>query len=149
MKRTHVSLLLAVVFSLMPACRDQGHSHDQPGGHSHGGQAASGERPTVAVTRWTDRTELFMELSAPGRAAEVIDRTVSCGGNDPPGRVGWDAVALPAVTCHDERTLDGVFGKRDVAVEANQRCHRLAVHLTEHQLNICRFPVGGDGRGHA
>jgi hypothetical protein len=46
-----------------------------------------------------------------GRTAKIIDRTVPRGRDDPPRRVGWDAVALPPVACHDERLLDGVFGK--------------------------------------
>ncbi|NNK48357.1 MAG: hypothetical protein HKP01_05760, partial [Gemmatimonadetes bacterium] len=37
------------------AAEDHGHPHDEAGGH------ADGERSTVAVTRWTDRSELFME----------------------------------------------------------------------------------------
>src|SRR6266508_2536660 len=93
-----------------------------------------------------DCSELFMELPAPCRAAHLIDCAVSCGRNDPPRRVGRDAVAPPPVTCHDERVLDRVFGERDVAEDAVQRCHRLAVHLTKHALN---FPVGGDSSGHA
>ena len=80
-----------------------------------------------------------MELPASGRTAEVIDRTVSCGRNDPPRRVGRDAVAPPPVDGHDERVLDGVFGERDVAEDADQRCHRLAVHLAEHALDVGRF----------
>ena len=48
-----------------------------------------------------------------------------------------------------KRVLDGIFGKRDVAEDADQRRHRLAVHLTEHTLNSGRFPMGGDETGHA
>jgi len=58
MKRTHLSVVLTVLFVLMPACGVQDHSHDRA-------DRAQGdpeeERPTVAVTHWTDRTELFME----------------------------------------------------------------------------------------
>jgi hypothetical protein len=52
-----------------------------------------------------------LECPTTGRTAKIIDRTVPRGRDDPPRRVGWDAVALPPVACHDERLLDGVFGK--------------------------------------
>src|SRR3989337_3736946 len=89
-----------------------------------------------AVRCACDRTELFIELPAPVRTAKTIDRTVPCGRNDPPRRVGWDAAAPPPLACHNERFLDGVFGKRDVAEDTGQRRHRLAVHLTKYALNI-------------
>ena len=101
-----------------------------------------------ALVRAGNRTKLFMELPAPGRAAKVIDCTVSRGCNDPPRRVGWDALSPPPVAGHNERFLDGVFGKRDVAKDTDQRCHRLAVHLAKHALNTGRFPMGGDDSGH-
>ena len=46
------------------------HSHDHAGGdgHAHGGDHpphADEEGPTIAITRWTDRSELFVELPAP------------------------------------------------------------------------------------
>ena len=37
------------------AADDHGHPHDEADGHAHD------ESPTVAVTHWTDRSELFME----------------------------------------------------------------------------------------
>src|SRR3990172_7774978 len=86
-----------------------------------------------------------MELPAPCRAAEAIDGTVSCGGHDPPRRVGRDTAGSPSVNGYDERVLDGVFCKRDVAEDAYQGCDRLAVHLTEHALG---FPMGGDSSVH-
>src|SRR3990172_8643239 len=103
--------------------------------------------PVVAGARRCagDRTELFMQLSATGRAAKGVDGTVPRGRNDPPRRVGWDTVAPPPVACHNERLLDGVFGKRDVAEDTGQRRHRLAVHLTEYALDTGRLPMGGDG----
>ena len=61
MNRTHTLLLLAILLGLMPACADHGHSHDESGGHAHDDRESTGERPTVAVTHWTDRSELFME----------------------------------------------------------------------------------------
>jgi RND family efflux transporter MFP subunit len=62
---------MIVVLALMPACGGHGHSQDR----TDQAQPDSGdERPTVAVTHWTDRTELFMEYpvfvaGASGRAA--------------------------------------------------------------------------------
>src|SRR3970040_2102046 len=93
--------------------------------------------PVVAGARRCagDRTQLFMQLV--GAVPRV--RT------EPPRRVGWDTVAPPPVACHNERLLDGVFGKRDVAEDAGQRRHRLAVHLTEYALDTGRLPLGGAG----
>src|SRR4029450_1506824 len=102
-----------------------------------------------AVRCSCDRTELVMESPTTGRTAKIIDRTVPCGRNDPPRWVGWDAVAPPPVPFPDDRLLDGVFGKGDVAEDADQRCHRLAVRLTEDALNNGRFRLGGDASGHA
>jgi RND family efflux transporter MFP subunit len=51
MKRANVFLLLAILFCVIPACGD----------HTHDTQESADERPTVAVTHWTERTELFME----------------------------------------------------------------------------------------
>jgi len=50
MNRTHLFFLFAIMLGLMPACGD--HAHDE--------QGSAGERPTVAVTHWTDHSELFM-----------------------------------------------------------------------------------------
>ncbi len=61
MKRTPVLLLLAILLGLMPACGDHDHPHDSSGGHVHDETESAAERPTVAVTHWTERTELFME----------------------------------------------------------------------------------------
>src|SRR6266545_7282117 len=107
--------------------------------------------PVVARTARCacDGSDLFMKLPTARRAAQLIDCAVSCGRNDPPRRVGRDAVAPPPVACHDERFLHGVFSQRDVAEDADQRCYRLAGYLAEHTLNTGRFPMGGDGRGHA
>jgi len=53
MNRTRLLLFLAALVALMPACGRHDHPHDDHG--------AVDERPTMAVTHWTDRTELFME----------------------------------------------------------------------------------------
>jgi cobalt-zinc-cadmium efflux system membrane fusion protein len=53
MKFVQASVLVATLFCLMPACGESA----QPHGHSHG----ESEPGTVAVTHWTDLTELFME----------------------------------------------------------------------------------------
>ena len=88
MKRTHVSLLVAILLGLLPACGDHDHPHDQPGDLAHDAQGSAGERPTVAVTHWTDRTELFMEYpvfvageSAP--CAAPASRRTNTSKNDP------------------------------------------------------------------
>jgi len=56
MNRTALSLIVALPLALMPAC--EGHDHTE-GDRVHAGDAI--DRPTVAVTRWTERSELFME----------------------------------------------------------------------------------------
>ena len=51
MNRTRLSVLLFLPMVCLLAC----------GGHDHSHETEEAETPTVAVTRWTDRTELFME----------------------------------------------------------------------------------------
>jgi len=56
MNPTHLSFLLVVLLVSVSSCGVHDHSHDgQPTGD------LGEDRPTVAVTHWTDRTELFME----------------------------------------------------------------------------------------
>src|SRR5215470_2366806 len=93
--------------------------------------------------------KLLVECPATCRPAKIVDRTVACGRHDPPRRAGWDAVAPPSVAGHNERLLDRVLGQRDVAEEADQRRHRLAVRLAEDTLNTGRFDFGGGATGHA
>jgi RND family efflux transporter MFP subunit len=57
MKSRCLSLSLTMLIVLLAACGDAGHDHGSHG-HSH---AAPDGPPTVSVTRWTIRTELFME----------------------------------------------------------------------------------------
>jgi len=64
MKNPNAALVLTMLLGLLSACGDPG---DAAGGHVHGA-------PTVAVTHWTDSTELFMEYpllvaGSSGRAA--------------------------------------------------------------------------------
>ncbi len=76
MNRTLRLILFVLLLGLMPACGHHDHSHDDTGGHGHDHgdghdhadehdhghpHEGTGERPTVAVTHWTERTELFME----------------------------------------------------------------------------------------
>ena len=62
MNRIHASLLLAVLLGLVAAaCSNHDHPHDASGGHLEDDHGSVAERPTVAVTHWTARTELFME----------------------------------------------------------------------------------------
>jgi len=60
MKRAAGFLLLSILLGLMPACGDHGHSHDQAG-DAHDDHGSAGQRAGVAVTHWTERSELFME----------------------------------------------------------------------------------------
>jgi hypothetical protein len=90
-----------------------------------------------------------MQSQAAGRTTEIIDRTVSGGGNDPPRRVGRYAVDPPPVGCDREGFLHRIFSERDVAEDPDQRCYRLAVHLAERALKTGLSAGGGDGMGHA
>lgn len=56
-----VPFALLAAGALVPlACHDHSHPHD----HDHGA-AAEDEGPTLAITRWSERYELFVELPAP------------------------------------------------------------------------------------
>ncbi len=66
--RTWAAVIPALVLS---ACAAHDHPHDGEASHNHphGVEAShdhdgDAERPTIAVTRWTDRSELFMEYPA-------------------------------------------------------------------------------------
>jgi membrane fusion protein, heavy metal efflux system len=53
-----------VALTCLPACHRHDHGHGQ--GHDHGSAAAAeDEGPSLAITRWTDAYELFVELAAP------------------------------------------------------------------------------------
>jgi RND family efflux transporter MFP subunit len=54
MNRTLLLLLFVVALPVAPACNDHDHPHAAT-------ESTDGEPPTVAVSRWTDRSELFME----------------------------------------------------------------------------------------
>jgi len=114
MNRTRLSLLLAALIALMPAC----------GGHDHPNDArgAADERPTVAVTHWTGRSEVFMEYPVfvageSGRAAIHVTDLLSFS----PLNTGEAVVGLRGT---DGRFLEfrggpsrpGIFGV-DLAVE--------------------------------
>jgi RND family efflux transporter MFP subunit len=66
MSRTRLSCVLAVLIALVPACGGHDHPHDDAdhGDHFYDDLGPGEERPTVAVTHWTERTELFMEYPA-------------------------------------------------------------------------------------
>jgi RND family efflux transporter MFP subunit len=114
MNRAHVSVLLVVLFALTPACDDHDHSHDEA--------AAAGERPTVAVTHWTERTELFMEYplfvaGESGRSAIHVTDLVDFS----PLSVGEAIVALrgedgQVFEFRDGPSRPGIFGV-DLEVE--------------------------------
>ena len=61
-------LFLAAVL-LLPSCQAPGHDHD----HEHGAEdtAAKEEAPSLAMTHWTPRYELFVELPAPAPGQPV------------------------------------------------------------------------------
>jgi RND family efflux transporter MFP subunit len=62
MTRIVTVLFLIAMVGFLPGCGDHDHSHDDHGHpHDEEGGHAHGERPTVAVTHWTARSELFME----------------------------------------------------------------------------------------
>jgi cobalt-zinc-cadmium efflux system membrane fusion protein len=54
---------------LMAACKP--HSHGDDHGHEHGEHATADEPEPIAVTRWTERYELFVEFPPPKPAAAV------------------------------------------------------------------------------
>lgn len=58
--------------ALALACQSPSHEHAH--GHDHGAEGAPAEEeegPSLAITRWTPRYELFVELPAPGPEAPV------------------------------------------------------------------------------
>jgi RND family efflux transporter MFP subunit len=60
--------MASVGFSTLAACaKQQEHSHD----HGAEGDAPQVEVPSLAITRWTDRYELFVELPAPASGQPV------------------------------------------------------------------------------
>jgi membrane fusion protein, heavy metal efflux system len=63
---------LAIVSAIvLPACsrgHDDGHDHSHDAEHAG---AAEEEAPSLAITRWTDRYELFVELPAPASGKPV------------------------------------------------------------------------------
>ncbi len=117
MTRPTAPLLLIVLFAMLPACRphsshlDPTHAHDDAGGH-----AAAAERPTISVSRWSERTELFMEYPAfvageSGRAAIHLTDLRDFA----PLRGGEAVVRLraPSGDVHEFRggpTRPGIFG---------------------------------------
>ncbi len=122
MNRPYTLLVVAMLLGLFSACGDHGHSHDQADGQGHDDHGSTSERPTVAVTHWTERSELFMEYPVfiageSGRSAiHVTDLT-----DFSPLSVGEAVVVLRG---EDGRVLEfrdgpsrpGIFGV-DLAVE--------------------------------
>ena len=78
MIRIHTIVVLAIALCLMPACGDRDHSHDQPGVHSHGDPRE--ERPTVALTHWTDPASLPAPDTDAGEVTGRDGRSVARGG---------------------------------------------------------------------
>lgn len=74
MNETRMTLILVALLVLAPACGTHDHSHGDHSHDDHDHAEAPAERPAIAVTHWTDRSELFMEYPAfvageSGRAA--------------------------------------------------------------------------------
>lgn len=58
--------------ALMPLMLSHGcHRHDSGHGHDHGAHPEAEEAPALAVTKWTDRYELFVEFLAPAPGKPV------------------------------------------------------------------------------
>ncbi|HEX2870797.1 MAG TPA: HlyD family efflux transporter periplasmic adaptor subunit, partial [Polyangiaceae bacterium] len=63
--RRRAAVLAAALLNVLPACsksHDHGHEHAHEGEHAG---AAEEEVPSLAITRWTERYELFVELPVP------------------------------------------------------------------------------------
>ena len=67
-------------------------------------------------------------------AAQLIDRAVARGGDDPAGGRGWHAALRPARERRRERVLDRFLGELDVTEEAHQNGNRTAVLAAEYRL---------------
>jgi hypothetical protein len=67
-------------------------------------------------------------------AAQLVDRRVARGGDDPAGGARGYAVGRPALARLRERVLDRVLGDVDVAEDADQNRDRTAVLRAERRL---------------
>ncbi len=126
MNRTLTLLFVAFLSGLMPACGDRDlphdHPHDASGGHIHDDPGSAGDRPTVAVTHWTDRSELFMEYPVfvageSGRSAiHVTDLTDFSPLSEGEAVVMLHGEGGRVLEFRDGLTRPGIFGV-DLAVE--------------------------------
>ncbi len=144
---THATKLLFSVVLLIGACSHRGHGHDghthenrdhddhHGGGHGHGhGEGA------IAVTHYTDRTELFVEypplvvgsgsefaahLTQLGENFRAVERgrfTVVLSGNGPEERFTVDAPSQP-----------GIF--RPVVTPRHTGARQMSLHLESEELS--------------
>src|SRR5438270_12723440 len=112
---------------------------------------AAGEdqaRPVVAHGALLDRFVLRVQKSGLGvavragrLAAELIDRPVASGGDDPPGRARGEPGGWPALHRRGERVLHRFLGDVDVAEDADQDGHRATVLLAEDTFDLRRCEV--------
>ena len=86
----------------------------------------AGLRVDVGVSRrrGVEARENFELLAADALAAQPVDRAVARRREDPRRRLRRKAVARPALERGDERVLDRIFGQREVAEGARERCDR-------------------------
>ena len=57
----YIIILLSLIVMSCQSTEDNGHSHDEEGGHAHAGEEG---KPAVDYTIWTSQTELFVEFPA-------------------------------------------------------------------------------------
>ena len=74
---------------------------------------------------------LLRECAAP---ADKVDRAMLGGCGQPATRVGWDAVAGPAIRRDCERVRGGFLGEVEIAEEPHQRGQHAAPLIAEDLL---------------
>lgn len=120
-------VLIAVAAATRIGAQDHGHDHADDHDHDHGVESAAHpaeqDMPTIAVTRWTDTMELFMEYPEPvaGRPGRfIIHLTVLDGFR--PVRAGEITLVFTAadgsreVRIADSLLRDGIFAP-DIRLE--------------------------------
>ena len=86
-------------------------------------------------------------LGQPPPASQSIDGAVPRRGRDPRARVGRDATLRPCLERADERVLDGLLGKVEVARHPDQRRDRPALLLAEQAIDGVMGGVRRSARG--
>ena len=140
MSRNYLFVVLIGLALLTSACGRQGHTHDDP----------AEERPTVAVTHWTDKTELFMEypvfvVGQKGRSAIHVTDLKDFS----PLSVGEAVVAMKSEDGKEYEfrggpSRPGIFGV-DLSVARAGEAARRGASASFPQIRRGRGPVGLDG----